>query len=60
MIERFTGGTPEGRKTMEDMEPIGRMAKPEEVGNAVVWLCSGAASYVLGYTLAVDGGFVAR
>jgi NAD(P)-dependent dehydrogenase (short-subunit alcohol dehydrogenase family) len=60
MIERFTGGTPEGRKAMVDMEPIGRMAKPEEVANAVVWLCSDAASYVLGYTLAVDGGFVAR
>lgn len=60
MIERFTGGTPEARKMMEDLEPIGRMAKPEEVANAVVWLCSGAASYVSGYTLAVDGGFVAR
>ncbi|HEX2918928.1 MAG TPA: glucose 1-dehydrogenase [Edaphobacter sp.] len=60
MIERFTGGTAEGRKAMENLEPIGRMAKPEEVANAVVWLCSDAASYVLGYTLAVDGGFVAR
>jgi len=60
MIERFTGGTPEARKAMEDLEPIGRMAKPEEVANAVVWLCCGGASYVTGYTLAVDGGFVAR
>jgi NAD(P)-dependent dehydrogenase (short-subunit alcohol dehydrogenase family) len=60
MIERFTGGTAEGRKAMESLEPIGRMAKPEEVASAVVWLCSDAASYVLGYTLAVDGGFVAR
>jgi NAD(P)-dependent dehydrogenase (short-subunit alcohol dehydrogenase family) len=60
MIDRFTGGTSEGRKAMEDLEPIGRMAKPDEVANAVVWLCSRAASYVTGYTLAVDGGFVAR
>ncbi len=40
--------------------PIGRMGEPSEVAEAVVWLCSDAASYVVGHTLLVDGGFVAQ
>jgi NAD(P)-dependent dehydrogenase (short-subunit alcohol dehydrogenase family) len=39
--------------------PFGRLGKPEEVAEAVVWLCSDAASYVTGHTMAVDGGFLA-
>jgi NAD(P)-dependent dehydrogenase (short-subunit alcohol dehydrogenase family) len=39
-------------------QPIGRIAEPEEVAQAVVWLCTDAASYVLGATLSVDGGYV--
>lgn len=37
--------------------PLGRIAEPEEVAEAVVWLCSPAASYVLGHTLAANGGY---
>lgn len=40
--------------------PIGRMGRPEEVAAAVLWLCSPAASMVLGVALPVDGGFVAH
>jgi NAD(P)-dependent dehydrogenase (short-subunit alcohol dehydrogenase family) len=36
--------------------PIGRLGKPEEVTQAVVWLCSDRASLVLGTWLVVDGG----
>jgi len=39
--------------------PLKRMGKPEEVAEAVVWLLSDAASYVVGHVLATDGGFLA-
>jgi len=41
-------------------EPVGRMGRPEEIADAVVWLCSDAASFVTGAAIAVDGGFVAQ
>ncbi|MCM3537883.1 SDR family NAD(P)-dependent oxidoreductase [Priestia endophytica] len=37
--------------------PIGRLAKPEEVASVVLWLCSPAASYVIGQGISVDGGY---
>ncbi|MDE1180034.1 glucose 1-dehydrogenase [Paraburkholderia sp.] len=40
--------------------PLGRMAQPEEIAEAVVWLCSDAASFVVGVALPVDGGATAR
>jgi NAD(P)-dependent dehydrogenase (short-subunit alcohol dehydrogenase family) len=56
MIERFSGGTPEGRAAMTAQEPIGRMGTPDEIAAAVVWLCSDEASFLLGHALVVDGG----
>lgn len=41
-------------------EPMGRLASPEEIASAVVWLCSDGASFMTGHALAVDGGYVAR
>ncbi|MGA1199573.1 MAG: SDR family oxidoreductase, partial [Candidatus Latescibacterota bacterium] len=38
----------------------GRLAKPEEVAEAVAWLCSDAAGYITGVALPVDGGWVAQ
>lgn len=46
----------EGRMLMH--QPIGRLGNPEEVAEAVVWLCSSKASLVLGTALAVDGGYL--
>jgi NAD(P)-dependent dehydrogenase (short-subunit alcohol dehydrogenase family) len=60
MVERATGGDPEVEAQFTAMEPVGRMGKPEEVAEAVVWLCSDAASFVTGHPLVVDGGLVAQ
>ena len=60
MIDRFTGKQKEVEKQFETMEPIGRMGQPEEVAEAVMWLCSDGASFVTGHSLAVDGGWVAQ
>ena len=56
MMQRFTGGTPEGRDTVIAQEPVGWMRTPEEIAAAVVWLCSDAASFVIGHALVIDGG----
>src|SRR5213596_2427377 len=56
MMDRFTGGTPEGRAKVISEEPIGRMGRPEEIANAALWLCSDAAAFVVGHALVVDGG----
>jgi len=56
MMQRFSGGTPEGRDRVIAQEPVGRMGTPEEIAAAVVWLCSDAAAFVIGHALVIDGG----
>jgi NAD(P)-dependent dehydrogenase (short-subunit alcohol dehydrogenase family) len=41
-------------------EPMGRVGEPEEIAEAVVWLCSDAASFVTGHAMSIDGGYVAQ
>jgi len=41
------------------MTPMGRMGQPEEIAEAVVWLCSDAASFITGVPLLIDGGATA-
>jgi len=56
MMDRFSGGTPEGRERVIAQEPVGRMGRPEEIAAAVVWLCSDAAGFVVGHAMVIDGG----
>jgi NAD(P)-dependent dehydrogenase (short-subunit alcohol dehydrogenase family) len=58
-IERVAGN-PAIEKAMTDVSPMKRFVEPEEVANAVLWLCSEDASFVNGHALAVDGGALAQ
>ena len=57
LLEVGTGGNPH---SYSGFVPMGRIGRPEEVANAVVWLSSDAASFVTGHTLPVDGGVTAQ
>jgi len=59
MVEHFIEVNPDLEKQMVALEPIGRMDKPEEIAEAVIWLCSDSASFVTGHAMVVDGGLVA-
>ncbi len=58
MLERFMAGDESMEKMMAAGQPIGRLARPEEIAAAVLWLSSDAASFVVGHALTVDGGAV--
>lgn len=59
LLDSFTKGDSTTLEYMKSLHPIGRLGKPEEIANAVVWLCSDEASFVLGQGITVDGGFTA-
>lgn len=59
MLKDFTKGDTATLEYMKSLHPIGRLGKPEEIADAVVWLCSHEASFVLGQGITVDGGFTA-
>ena len=60
MVSRLTGERPGMFEKIATAEPIGRVGKPEEIAESVVWLCSDAASFVTGHAMSVDGGIVAQ
>jgi NAD(P)-dependent dehydrogenase (short-subunit alcohol dehydrogenase family) len=60
MIRRHIGGDPKREAQFKAASPIGRMATPGEIAQAVVWLCSEASSYLTGHTMVVDGGRTAQ
>lgn len=57
-VEDMIDNNPEAEHGMLQHQPIGRLGEPEEVAEAVVWLCSDQASLIIGTALAVDGGYL--
>src|SRR5258708_308672 len=54
------GQGPELDKMLQTFVPMKRLGRPEEIADAVLWLCSDKASYVTGQSISVDGGYVMR
>ncbi len=60
MADRLSDSLGADKESLDAMHPIGRMGQPDEVANAVLWLCSDKASFVTGTGLCVDGAFTAQ
>jgi len=58
MLEGWMNGDPAIEAAMANSAPIGRLARPDEIAEGMVWLLSDAASFMVGHALAVDGGAV--
>jgi len=56
MMDRFSGGTSEGRARVIGQEPVGRMGRPEEIASAVLWLSSDLGAFATGHAMVIDGG----
>ena len=55
--QMIAGGQADAIAALLKEVPLGRLGRPEEIADAVLWLCSSASSLVVGHTLVVDGGF---
>lgn len=60
MVAGMLTSQAEAMKELLKDVPIGRLGHAEEIADAVLWLCSPAASFVIGHALAVDGGYTVR
>ena len=58
--QMVAAGQGEALEAIVKSVPMGRYGRAEEIADAVLWLCSGAASYVTGQSISVDGGFIMR
>lgn len=58
LAKNYPGEEKEMFETLSKTQPIGRMGKPQEIGDMVRYLCSEEASFITGSDFAIDGGFV--
>ncbi|MDE3203960.1 MAG: SDR family oxidoreductase [Acidobacteriota bacterium] len=57
MVEDWMQGDPAAEAQVAGMHPIGRIAEPEEIAHAALWLCSDEASFMVGHSMVIDGGY---
>lgn len=57
---RMTSKYKQDKDDVAKQNPSGRLGKPEEIANAVLFLCSEESSFIIGHPLSVDGGYVAQ
>jgi NAD(P)-dependent dehydrogenase (short-subunit alcohol dehydrogenase family) len=57
---RLLGTNRKAEKQTKRRYPLGRIGKPEDVAEAVVWLCSDAAAFITGSVIVIDGGLTAQ
>jgi len=60
MVAKMVTERSEAMAEILKQQPIGRLGRPDEIASAVLWLCSDAASFVVGVALPVDGGYTAH
>ncbi len=60
MVERLAPEAPEREAGLLAGTPMGILGQPDNIAQAVVWLCSDRASFVTGHSMAVDGGYTAQ
>jgi NAD(P)-dependent dehydrogenase (short-subunit alcohol dehydrogenase family) len=62
MVEGLIAADPRhfSLERLASMQPMGRIGTPQEVADAVVWLCSDQAAFITGIALPLDGGTSAR
>jgi len=60
LVERTLAIRPQMEAVLTAAEPMRRMSDPQEIAEAILWLCSDGASFVTGHPLAVDGGLLAQ
>lgn len=60
MLDRLVQEYPDMEKWYHESHPLGRLGQPDELAQAVVWLCSDAASFVTGIAMPVDAGLTAQ
>jgi NAD(P)-dependent dehydrogenase (short-subunit alcohol dehydrogenase family) len=60
MVSNAIADAPEHMDAIIGAIPLGRLARAEEIASAVLWLCSPAASFMVGQAVVPDGGYTVR
>ena len=60
MVQQVTERNPANAKLIAKLHPMQRIGQPQEIADAVLFLCSSRASFITGHPMAVDGGTLAR